>query len=293
MSREGIKLKNKRRGKIFRNFLLSIIFFIVIAFSFFDFWQEIFSLLKLNSAFVVFLDVGQGDAVLIRTPSGKNILIDAGPDNLVLERLGEFLPYFDRRLDYIIVSHAHDDHVNGLKEIFRRFKVDNFIYQSDGESSDFFGGLVENISRRSETELLSLRKELQLIFSQNCFLKILNPLSLSVPDNGNNSLMVKFDCAGQKFLLSGDNELAVEKALLKSDFDLDSDIMKASHHGSKTSNSENFLKVVSPNYFIVSVGLNNRFKHPADIIIERVKKANINIKRTDLEGNIAFPLTNY
>lgn len=293
MLEENQKLKNKKRRKIFPKIFLLIAFFIVLLFLLSDLCREIFSPLRLNSFFVVFLDVGQGDAVLIRTPSGKNILIDAGPDNIVLERLGEFLPYFDRRLDYIIVSHAHDDHVAGLKEIFRRFQVTNLIFQSSGEGSDFFDELVNDANRKTNIKKFSLQKELQLNFSKNCFLKILNPLSLSVPENGNNSLVVKLDCSGQKFLFSGDNELAVEKALLKSGLDFKSDVFKASHHGSKTSNSENFLKMISPDYIIISAGLNNRFNHPAEIVLDRVKKANIKIKRTDLEGNILFPLPSY
>lgn len=293
MLEDNQKLKNKKRRKIFPKIFLLSIFFAGLLFLFSNLWREIFSPFRLNSSFVVFLDVGQGDAVLIRTPSGKNILIDAGPDNIVLERLGEFLPYFDRHLDYIIISHAHDDHILGLKEIFRRFKVSNLIFQSGGEGSGFFDELVSDANHKTDIKTFVLQKELQLSFSKNCFLKILNPLSLSIPENGNNSLVAKFDCANQEFLFSGDNELAVEKALLKSSFDLHSDIMKASHHGSKTSNSLDFLKIVSPKYFIVSAGLNNRFNHPAEIVLDRVKKANIKIKRTDLEGNILFPLPSY
>lgn len=279
-------------NKILRKIFFISTLFLVGFFLFFDFGREIFSAFNFTSSFVVFFDVGQGDSALIRTPTGKNILIDAGADNLTLERLGEFLPYFSRRLDYVIVSHYHDDHIGALREIFRRFSVINFIYQTDGEIPKNFKELLLEISQTNGINLVALERDAQINFNANCKIYILNPLILSVPKDGNNSLILQLNCVNKKFLFSGDNELAVEKALLKSGLNLQSDVFKASHHGSKTSNSEEFLKMIDPDYIIISAGRNNRFNHPAEVVLERAQKANIKIKRTDLEGNIEFLLNN-
>lgn len=272
--------------KIFQSFLVIFIIFFLL----FDFSRELFKPFNLNHAFVSFLDVSQGDAILIRTPNRKNILIDAGPNNIALERIGESLPYFVRNLDYVIISHYHDDHIGALRNIFRLYRVKNFIYQSNGESSKIFDDLLLEISESKETRVISLEKDLEIFFDNDCSLYIFNPLTLSIPKDENNSLLTKLNCNNKKFLFSGDNEFAVEKAMLKSGLDLKSDVLKASHHGSKTSNSADFLKMVNPAYFVISVGVENRFNHPAPSVTDRVKSANIKIKRTDLEGNITFLL---
>lgn len=269
-------------------FLLAII---VVFFLLFNFSREFFESFNLNHAFVSFLDVSQGDAILIRTPTGKNILIDAGPNNITLERIGENLPYFSRELDYVIVSHYHDDHIGALRKIFKLYKIKNFVYQANGKSSKTFDDLLLEISKHKETRIISLEKDLEIFFNKDCYLYIFNPLALLVPEDENNSLLTKLNCNNKKFLFSGDNELSVESAMLKAGIDLKSDVLKASHHGSKTSNSVVFLKTINPEYFVISVGVKNRFNHPAPNVIDLVKSANIKIKRTDLEGSIKFSLT--
>lgn len=278
------------KKNLHKTFLFIVALFIAF-FLLFNFSCEFFKSFNLNSAFVSFFDVSQGDAILIRTPTRKNILIDTGPNNITLERIGESLPYFARSLDYVVISHYHDDHIGALREIFRRYEIKNFIYQANGKSSKIFEDLLLEISKSKETRIINLEKDLEIIFNDDCFLYIFNPLTLSIPEDENNSLLTKLECSDKKFLFSGDNELAVEKALSKSNFDLKSDVLKASHHGSKTSNSLDFLKIVNPVFFVISVGMENRFNHPAESVINRVKSANIKIKRTDLEGNIEFLLS--
>ena len=117
-------------------------------------------------------------------------------------------------------------------------------------------------------------------------LKLLNPASLEVKEDQNNSVITRLDCYANSFLFSGDNSSAVEYALLKTNFDLSAQILKASHHGSKTANSEVFLRAVSPVTYVISAGFGNRFGHPAPEVVERAEAEGLNIFRTDKQGTI-------
>ncbi len=237
-----------------------------------------------NSLEVSFFDVGQGDSALIEV-NDKNILIDGGPDNIVLRRLGESLSFFDRRIDIIILSHYHDDHLTGLIEVLKRYQVDKVIYLKNSPSSLVFESFLKTIKSKN-IDFLALDNIIDIDLGDNCFLNLISPNILDVPKNGNNSIIAKLDCFEKKFLFSGDNEYKVEKALLNSGLDLEVDIFKASHHGSKTSNREDFLQAISPNQVIVSSGKDNRFNHPSDEVIERLDDLGIEIYRTDQQGTI-------
>lgn len=304
-------------------FLLSLLFLIL----FFLFVCEL--LADRNFPAVIFFDVGQGDAILLRNIGDKNILIDGGPDNLVIKKLGKFLPYFSRRLDLVVLSHYHDDHALGLIESRNRYKIGTLILAQGAKSGtiqDLLLGLLDERGRDNKTKRKSEMEggleterwvgtergtktkrddKMEVIYIETyaeynldyCNLFFLNPRFLEIPENDNNSLITKLDCPDLDFLFSGDNEIEVEKALLGSkDFlrglgiELQVDVFKASHHGSKTSNSYEFLELIAAKVFVISAGLNNRFNHPAQETLERVEKIGLPIKRTDINGDIVFPI---
>ncbi len=234
---------------------------------------------------VDFLDVGQGDSALIKLPNHQVILIDGGPDNLVLWRLGELLPFYQRRIDLIISSHYHDDHATGLAEVINRYKVREIIYQADSTSSPIFDTFL-NLAQIQKIAILPLKNAVKVNFSTDCFLNLWPSASLGVSADPNNSILAKLNCGQKKFLFSGDNSLKVEKALLKSGIDLNADVFKASHHGSNSANSEAFLLAIKPQLVAISVGVSNKFGHPAAMVLERLKSLNIKIRRTDQGGTI-------
>lgn len=239
----------------------------------------------LSSPEVVFLDVGQGDSVLIRAPGGQTVLIDGGPDNKVLRRLGNNMPFYRRRIDFLVISHYHDDHIAGLIETIKRYRVGALVYS--GKAPDNF--LISELLRTASENKVSLKRldsQMNLSFSPDCRLGILNPAVLNIKEDPNNSLISRLDCSGQSFLFAGDNGLSAEKALLASGWPLRADVFKASHHGSNTSNSEAFLESVSPQIVIVSVGQDNRFGHPGVIFLDRVNNLGIPLKRTDECGDV-------
>jgi len=281
-------MKYKNQERIWRVIIIIIPILIILSSSRF-FFGIFFPLFNFSDSFVSFLDVGQGDAAMIRTPNGKNILIDGGPDNLVLERIGKLLPYFSRRIDIIIISHYHDDHISGLREIISRYDVGAIIYQAGGEGNNDFKSLIDAANDKN-IKIIEVNEKTELSFSNDCRLNIFNPLSLNIPKDGNNSLLSKLNCAGKIYLFSGDNELAVEKALLANNLDVSANIMKASHHGSRTSNSEPFIEAVGAEFLVISVGADNRFGHPNQEVLDRAKTRKIKVKRTDISGNITFAL---
>jgi len=242
---------------------------------------------KKEKLFVSFFDVGQGDASFIRSSKGKIILIDGGPDNLILYRLGEQMAFYERKIEAIIISHWHDDHIIGLLEVLRRYQVRYLILAANLENSLFTPLLFEEAAK-NKTKVISISSSLKLNLNNQCELFFLNPLSLEVKENSNNSLLTKLNCLNFRVLFSGDNEKEVENALLQSSFDLSADIFKASHHGSKTSNQEEFLKAVNPKIMVISVGINNRFNHPAPETLKIAEKLKIEVFRTDESGNLVF-----
>lgn len=236
---------------------------------------------------LVFLDVGQGDGTLIKTPSGQVILIDGGPDNIILQGLGKNLPFYRKRIDFIILSHYHDDHAVGLIEIIKRYRVGTLIFQDKLQDSLIIDNLMK-IATQSKVELKPLAGQADLSFGTGCNLSLLNPVILGVKEDSNNSIVSRLDCKNLSVLLAGDNPETTEKILINSNWPLKADIFKASHHGSNTSNSTAFLKRVAPRLIVVSVGADNRFGHPGTFFIERAATLGIPVKRTDIDGELKY-----
>jgi len=268
--------KNKRLNK--KYFLVSLI--ILGSFFVFSLYSGKPDRLEIN-----FLDVGQGDASLIKISNGLIILIDGGPDNTILKQLGNNLNFRQKKINLMIVSHFHDDHVTGLIEILNRYEVEKIIYQTDSPSSEIWEIFLATAQNKS-ISLITLDRGMQISLADNCLLDLLNPESLGIAEDENNSILVKLNCQGVTALFTGDNNEAVEKALLHSGWNIQSDILKISHHGSKTANSEAFLRQVNPQKAIISVGADNRFNHPSPEVIDRLSGLGIAIYRTDQQGNI-------
>ncbi|MFZ4631944.1 MAG: ComEC/Rec2 family competence protein [Patescibacteria group bacterium] len=261
------------------------VFIVIISISLVLFSISMFSGLFKQKTGVIFFDVGQGDSALIKLPNNKVILIDGGPDKLVINRLGKELPYFKRVINYLIISHFHDDHVIGFLELIKRYKVKNIIYIEESEKPIIIKDLL-NLAKKEGVNLIPLKDTLIIDYSSDCSLKLINPEILEVPDDPNNSIITKFNCRGIKALFTGDNPEKVEKALINKGIDLSSDVFKASHHGSKSANSEDFLRAIGLKLLIISVGVDNRFGHPSFDVLDRAKYLNITIKRTDELGSI-------
>ncbi|MDA3802545.1 MAG: MBL fold metallo-hydrolase, partial [Patescibacteria group bacterium] len=244
---------------------------------------------------IKFFYVGQGDASLFYANNFITI-IDGGPDNLVLEKVGKSLPYFSREIDFLILSHFHDDHVTGLIELVNRYRVKNLFILEENKNKNAVKELLKNSNSKysfhnlNKVENTFLLKDVKEYTFLNNKITILNPYSLNISPEGNNSLLTKIKFNNQTILLSGDNELEVEKKILNSNFDISADIFKASHHGSNTSNSFNFLKKINMDKVVISVGEDNRYNHPSHEVIKRLKGMGLEVFRTDINGDIEIDL---
>lgn len=238
---------------------------------------------------VDFLDVGQGDAILIKAPGGQNILVDGGPNKIAVKRLGENLPWWDKRIDLMILTHPHDDHVTGLIEVLKRYRVKRILYTGATHSAPNYLTWLKTV-RDKKVPLVIIDKKQTIDLGQGANLQILYPnqslLNKTLPDLNNSSIIIKLIYGRNKFLLTGDAGLAVEKALLDSSDDLSADVLKVGHHGSQYSSSEEFLGRVKPRFAVILVGEGNNFGHPNLRIIKRLARIGAKIFRTDKQGTI-------
>ena len=269
-----------------KRFLIKIIFLVGLLLGLLIFFNQFG---KNNFFSVSFLNVGQGDASLLRFYDGKIILLDGGPDNLILNRLGEALLPWQRKIDFIIISHFHDDHIAGLISVLDRYRVEKIIFAT-GLEKFFLGEYLLRRAREKNISLVEIKHRTSWQLNSGCNFLLINPLGLGVARDDNNSLVTKLSCAGYDFLFSGDNEKEVEDALLTSGYDLSADILKSSHHGSKTSNQLSFLTGVNPKILVISVGRSNHFEHPSSETLEVARLLNIEIKRTDELGTVIFKI---
>lgn len=238
---------------------------------------------------VDFLDVGQGDAILIKTQAGQNILIDGGPDKTVVKRLGENLPWWDKQIDLMVLTHPHDDHVTGLIEVLKRYKVKRILYTGATHTAPNYLTWLK-IVRDRKVPLTIVDKAQTVALGPAVKLEILYPeqslLNKTLGDLNDSSIVAQLVYGQSKFLLTGDAGLTVEKELLASGANLPAEILKVGHHGSEYSTSQEFLDEVKPRLAVISVGENNDFGHPNLRIIKRLERSGARILRTDEAGTV-------
>ncbi|MGH2568302.1 MAG: DNA internalization-related competence protein ComEC/Rec2, partial [Bacteroidota bacterium] len=246
-----------------------------------------------GSLCVTFVDVGQGDAILLEFPNGKNALIDAGPTSLSYdagERIVAPLLKFKtiEKLDALIMSHPHSDHIGGVPFLLERFKVGRVIEPAlKGESALY--RRIHDVAQQRGVAVLQCSAGDTIHVDDQARLYVLHPyLPRDSSTNLNNvSLVVKLVYGSSELLLTGDAELEVERKLIGRYHPiLSSDLLKVGHHGSNTSSSNEFVRTVQPSVAIISVGKENKFSHPSPDVIERFRQHGVNIHRTDKAGAV-------
>jgi len=232
-----------------------------------------------------FFDAGQGDSALVVTPSGKQILIDGGNDMSVLEHLGKYMPFFDRSIDLIVLSHPNKDHLVSLTEVLRRYEVKGILASSAEADLGRYLSFLNEIKTQSIPFLLP-DPDKHIYFSDETVLDVIYPPEmLGITDMNNRSLVFKISSRGKSMLFTGDIETKAENYILNSGADISADILKVAHHGSKTSSSENFLDAVSPSLAVITAEINNSYGFPNTEVIERLDRLEIPIKQTG-GGNV-------
>ena len=241
-----------------------------------------------------FIDVGQGDSTLIVTSTSKTILIDGGGSETGNYNVGEsiLVPYLlDRKIksiDYIIISHFDSDHVQGVFTVMEKLNVKNVVISKQGKISENYNYFKEIIKRKN-INVIIVKAGDKLVVDKYTYFDILWPTYELVNENilNNNSIVCKLNHKEIKILFTGDIEEIAEKKMLELyDNELEADILKVAHHGSKTSSIQEFIEKVNPKIVLIGVGENNKFGHPNDEVLNRFEKLNIKIYRTDRMGEI-------
>lgn len=244
-----------------------------------------------GTLFVAYLDVGQGDATLIQTPDGMQVLIDGGRNNTVLRGLTKYLGYFDRDIDIVIITHPDLDHIGGLIDVFKKYEIKTVL-------------MTENVSETPAYKLL--KRELEAENAELLFARRGQVFDLGVGPHGTTTLAVLFPdrdpthlesntssivarlvYGEHEFIFSGDSPSTIEEYLVSVDgAALRSDVLKIGHHGSKTSTAETYLSAVSPALAVISAGKDNRYGHPHPEVTGRLDERGIPYKNTADSGSV-------
>ncbi len=233
-----------------------------------------------NTLNVYFIDVGQADSILLEN-KGHYMLIDAGNNEDGPKLVNYFNEQDIKEFDYVVGTHAHEDHIGGMDDIIKNFKINNFYMPDAITTTKTFEDVLDALE---ETNVIFQTPKVNQTF--NLQDTTITTLSVTADEKNLNdtSIVLKVKHGTNTFLFMGDASTKIEKNLLNKD--IKSDVLKVGHHGSRYSTSLEFLKQVSPEYAVISVGENNTYKHPHEEILKRLEEQNIQIYRTDKQGTI-------
>jgi competence protein ComEC len=237
------------------------------------------------------LDIGQGDSILIQTPLGKNILVDGGMGVAVLERLNEEMNFFDRTFDAVLLTHPDADHMDGLVEVVKRYDVKKFLLTGVSTDKPTYIALLEELERKNiPTDFVDGASD--YLIEPEVILDILSPLESFVgkvvDDANTTSIVARLLYGDTAVMLTGDANTDNEMDLLRAGLDVRADLLKAGHHGSKTSSGEMFLRAVDPEVSLISAGVDNSFGHPSREVVERMQADGIAVVSTQDVGTIRY-----
>lgn len=239
-----------------------------------------------NNMVTHFIDVGQGDCTLIQV-NNKNLLIDSGTSDSKQKLIRYLKKNNITKLDYIVATHPHEDHIGGMASVIKNFDVGEFWAPKVVATTQSFNDMIDALrSKNLKIKIATPNTSLNLGPNATCLM--LSP-NKSTYDNVNNySCAIRITYKNSSYLFTGDIETQAEDEIMANGYDLSADVLKVAHHGSKTSSSQEFLDKVSPKIAVISCGINNDYGHPNKETLDRLKKINCTVYRTDLEKNIVL-----
>jgi competence protein ComEC len=248
---------------------------------------------------LVVCDVGQGDGIFIRTTNGSDILIDGGPDNSILNCLSSHMPFWDRTIELMVLTHPHTDHATGLIDVLKRYNVLHFVTEKLKSKTATYQRLEDVLAAKNliakylisgdridfpdKTEILTLWPSQEWL--NNSQLQAQNSQNDSQNLDVNGFSLIQVLSYGKfKVLLTGDAGSSTEDKIAAQVGKVD--VLKVPHHGSKTGMSDYFLSQINPSVAIISVGVNNKYGHPAKTALDLLKNYNVQYFRTDKNGEV-------
>jgi competence protein ComEC len=236
---------------------------------------------------VYFLDVGQGDAILVQAPDGRQILVDGGPNpTALLNELGAVLPFWDRSLDLVVLTHPDGDHITGLVPLLDRYRVAQVLDVPQSNTAPEAGPWLERLMALGVPRTLAQRG--MRLPVGDLGVTVLHPgptlLTGTASDDNNNAVVLRLDYGGTSVILTGDAESEAEADMIAAGLPLTADVLKAGHHGSNGASSSPFIAAVAPRLAVIQVGAENTFGHPHPAVLERLR--GVEVLRTDQNGRI-------
>jgi len=241
--------------------------------------------LAAESLRIDFIDVGQADSILIQLPNKEKMLIDGGNNedgDLIVKYLTKLKI---NKLDYLVATHPHEDHIGGLDNIINNFKVNKVYMPKISHTSQTFRDLLIAIKEKG-LKISIAKAGVSLIDKGDVQVRIIGPVKEDYKELNNYSAIVKINFNDTSFLFTGDAEAEVEEELVTSKIDLAADLLKIGHHGSSSSTTLAFLEKVNPQYGVISVGKDNKYGHPTKFTLEKLNRTGVEVYRTDQLGTI-------
>jgi competence protein ComEC len=239
----------------------------------------------LSSLEVTFLDLGQADAILIRT-GNSTMLIDAATNSNADKLVGLLQERGIDRIDVLVGTHPHEDHIGGMDNVIKNFDIGDIYMPEISATTKTFEDVINAIQEKGLEITVPEPGSNFSLGSATC--TILAPNSENYSDTNSYSIVIRLVYGNNSFLFTGDAETDSEEEMLAEGYTLRSDVLKVGHHGSTTSTSDEFLQAVSPEYAVIMVEDGNSYGHPHDEILDALNSAGIKIYRTDLNGTITF-----
>ena len=229
---------------------------------------------------VTFLDVGQGDAIFIESPTGTQVVVDGGPGKVLMREISSVLPFYDRSVDMIVVTNPDKDHYEGFIGFLKKYAVDVVLEPGTTNVSGVYKTFEEEIKIRKISKVIARRGQIVDI-GGGAYIEILFPdRDISGLGANDGSIVMRLVYGDTSVMLQGDSTAKIEEYLIALGGNLDSDILKTGHHGSKTSTIENYVDVVSPEWAIISAGKDNTYGHPHKETLDTLNKEKVKILGT-------------
>ncbi|MHC6178947.1 ComEC/Rec2 family competence protein [Clostridium sp. JNZ X4-2] len=234
---------------------------------------------------VHYIDIGQGDSELVQV-NGKNLLIDAGPNDSKDKLLSYLSGQGIKKLDYVIATHPDEDHIGGMSSVIKKYNINKFYAPKKTSNTRTFESMITALKRKNMKINVPTPSATELNLGKNTTAEVLAPNNTDYEDTNNYSVVLKITYGTTKFLFTGDAENKSEREMIDKNYDLSADVLKVGHHGSSSSTSDEFLNKVNPKAAVISCGKNNKYGHPTKKTINKLKKKGIQIYRTDVDGSI-------
>ncbi|AZT90471.1 MBL fold metallo-hydrolase [Caldicellulosiruptor changbaiensis] len=250
-----------------------------------SFWQNnLKEFLAKDVCTLFFLDVGQGDSILIKSPENRFILVDSGP-NTAEERILKIFNILNiKTFDMIIATHPHEDHIGNMDKVISNFDVKKFYTIDKTTNTQTFEDMLKALKEKGLK--INIVRSYDRISINGVLLTFLSPLK-DYEDLNDSSAVTMVEFAKRRVLLTGDISKDVEYDMIRANEDVRADVLKVSHHGSYAATSNSFLKQVNPKLAVISVGKDNPYGHPHDSTLKRLKNYRIKVLTTMDNGNIA------